>query len=192
MMAAAPLWAAAAQSGTTIVVRILEGRVTDRVTIGAPALLRVSFSGGALTESRVTIATDGSSALSLRVGEKSVRAVPPLTIAPASGAGILTVSTAAGEHRYRGTLTVYVRDSAILLLNNVPIEDYLLSVVPAELTTKETEALMAQAILCRTFALKNRGRHGDSPVLFAQLRHLPQLNQAHPCFRSHLSKPPVF
>jgi len=161
MIAVAPLWASAAQSDTTIVVRVLEGRVTDRVTVGAPAAFRISFPGGVLMESRVTITTDGSSALSLRTGEKAVRAVPPLAIAPVSGAGVLTVSTAAGEYRYRGTLTVYVRDGVIVLFNNIPVEDYLLSVVPAELTTKETEALMAQAILCRTFALKNRGRHGD-------------------------------
>ncbi len=149
-----------AADDTELTVRVMEGKVTDRVTVAAPSPLRVSFSGGAVEGPRVTIAADGSATLSLTLGGKSVRAPAPLTIAPVSDGTILTVTAGDNRHRYRGRLAVSVEKGAIVLINSVPLEEYLLSVVPAELTTTETAALEAQAILCRTFALKNRKRHG--------------------------------
>jgi stage II sporulation protein D len=146
-----------------IVVRVLEGRVADRVTINAPSPVRVSFPGGALEQGpltiTVTVTADEPSALTLAVGDKTVRAASPLTIAPLSVSTILTVTTPTDEHRYRGTLTLSSEKGVIVLLNTVRLEEYLLSVVPAELSTRETAALKAQAIVCRTFALANRGRH---------------------------------
>jgi stage II sporulation protein D len=149
----------AAAGDATIVVRVLEGRVTDRLTIDAPSPVRVSFTGGALEENHTTVAANESSALTLTAGGRTVRAASPLTIAPLSGSTIITVTTPTDEHRYRGTLTLSAEKGVIVLLNTVPLEEYLLSVVPAELSTRETAALKAQAILCRTFALKNRKRH---------------------------------
>jgi stage II sporulation protein D len=44
----------------------------------------------------------------------------------------------------------------------VPVEDYVLGVLSVEATLEdEIEALKAQAIISRTYALKNRGRHGS-------------------------------
>ncbi len=149
----------------TIVVRVLEDRVADRVTIGAPSPVRVSFPGGALEQSpvtltiTVTVTADESSILTLTAGGRTVRAASPLTVAPLSGSAVLTVTTPTDDHRYRGALTVSAEKGVIVLLNTVPLEEYLLSVVPGELSTRETAALKAQAILCRTFALKNRKRH---------------------------------
>lgn len=60
--------------------------------------------------------------------------------------------------RYRGILEVdySARDTAALVLNLVYIEDYLKGVLPAEIGTwseKELEALKAQAVAARTYAL---------------------------------------
>ncbi len=157
LAAAAP---AVAADNATLTVRVMEATLTDRVTISARAPLRVSFPGGTFEEKTLVVATDGSRTLTLASGGKTVRAPAPLTIAPVSGSTIITVSAQNDEHRYRGTLTVSEEKDVIVLVNSVALEQYLLSVVPAELSTDESAALEAQAILCRTFALKNRGRHG--------------------------------
>jgi stage II sporulation protein D len=151
---------AVAADVTVLSVRVMEGELTDRVTIGAPGPLRVSFPGGAIEQSRVTVEADGSAVLVITYGDKTVRAPAPLTITPASEGAVLTVTAPGDQHRYRGGLTVSVEKGAIMLINTVPLEEYLLSVVPAELTTTEPAALEAQAILSRTFATKNRRRHG--------------------------------
>lgn len=62
---------------------------------------------------------------------------------------------------YRGSLDVYARNGQLFVINVVPLEAYLISVVSVELgprTEQERAALRAQAILSRTYALKNRGK----------------------------------
>jgi stage II sporulation protein D len=63
---------------------------------------------------------------------------------------------------YRGVLDVSLgRDGRLLVVNQLGMEEYLLGVVPAELspaTYPEEAALEAQAIAARTYALKNMGR----------------------------------
>lgn len=60
---------------------------------------------------------------------------------------------------YRGYLEISASGWVINVLN---IEDYLLSVVPSEMPSYyPIEALKAQAVASRTYALRNRNRHGD-------------------------------
>lgn len=62
--------------------------------------------------------------------------------------------------RYRGTLELRHRGAGLTAVNIVPVDDYLLSVVPEEMPTDwPAEALKAQSIAARSFALKSRGRH---------------------------------
>ncbi len=56
--------------------------------------------------------------------------------------------------RYRGELWVSVTDSGLLVVNRVPVEDYLRGVVPLELGTREPRdaaALQAQAVAARSY-----------------------------------------
>ncbi|HUP24240.1 MAG TPA: SpoIID/LytB domain-containing protein [Thermoanaerobaculia bacterium] len=66
-----------------------------------------------------------------------------------------------GERRYRGKLIVYLNDRGKLnVVNELPFEDYLRGVVPRELGPAlypELEALKAQAVAARTYALRNLG-----------------------------------
>ena len=63
-----------------------------------------------------------------------------------------------GQKRYSGTLNLFITDSEILVINILPIEKYLSSVVGSEMPTKwPLEALKAQAIASRTYALKQKG-----------------------------------
>lgn len=64
---------------------------------------------------------------------------------------------------YRGSFDVLLnKNGRITLVNQLGVEDYLLGVVPAEMspsTYPEFEALAAQSIAARTYALKNMGRY---------------------------------
>ncbi|MBQ7567687.1 SpoIID/LytB domain-containing protein [bacterium] len=54
---------------------------------------------------------------------------------------------------YRGVLEVYPDSGKIQIVNALGLEDYLRGVVPKELLCQELEAVKAQAILARTYAL---------------------------------------
>jgi len=63
-----------------------------------------------------------------------------------------------GQKRFAGKLNLFVLDSEILVVNVLGIEKYLNSVVGSEMPTKwPIEALKAQAIASRTYALKQKG-----------------------------------
>ena len=60
---------------------------------------------------------------------------------------------------YRGSLTVFRSGAGVTVVNRLPLEDYLLGVVPRELPPDlfpELEALKAQALAARTYALRPR------------------------------------
>ena len=63
-----------------------------------------------------------------------------------------------GNKRYAGKLNIFIRDNDILIVNVIGIEKYLSSVVGSEMPVKwPLEALKAQAIASRTYALKQKG-----------------------------------
>ncbi|KGF91613.1 SpoIID/LytB domain-containing protein [Prochlorococcus marinus] len=63
-----------------------------------------------------------------------------------------------GQKRYAGKLKIFVIDNEILVVNVLGVENYLSSVVGSEMPTKwPIEALKAQAIASRTYALKQKG-----------------------------------
>ena len=67
----------------------------------------------------------------------------------------------ANGRRYRGRVNVVRDASGLTLMNRVPVESYLAGVVGPELGPRrpdERQALLAQAVVSRSFALKNRGR----------------------------------
>jgi len=69
----------------------------------------------------------------------------------------------ADGRRYRGRVNVVRAPTGwgVTLINRVPLESYLAGVVGQELGPRrpdEREALLAQAVVSRTYALRNRGR----------------------------------
>ncbi len=79
-----------------------------------------------------------------------------LSISTDGAAGLV-----AQGHRYRGRLLVYLNDRGSLnLIDELPLEEYLRGVVPSEMGPEEfpqVEALKAQAVAARTYALRNLG-----------------------------------
>ena len=63
-----------------------------------------------------------------------------------------------GDKRYEGIINIILKDNKIYVVNKLRIENYLSSVVGAEMPHKwPLEALKAQAIASRTYALKKKG-----------------------------------
>jgi stage II sporulation protein D len=91
-------------------------------------------------------------ALKLKVDDSpTARALPgPLLFQP--GAAPLAL-----EHPYRGSLQVDVANGKLRAINTVALEQYLYGVVPAEMPyTWSPEALKAQAVVARSYALATR------------------------------------
>ncbi len=62
---------------------------------------------------------------------------------------------------YRGRMEVFVNSKGgITVVNVVPMEDYLLGVVPSELSLPQLEAQKAQAVAARTYAVANKDGYG--------------------------------
>lgn len=76
---------------------------------------------------------------------------------------------------YRGKLEVFVNSRGRLtVVNVVPLEDYLLGVVPSELGLPQIEAQKAQAVAARTYAVANIGGYGNQgfdmvPTVWSQV-----------------------
>ena len=63
---------------------------------------------------------------------------------------------------YRGEFIIENRDGSLVVVNNLPLEDYMLGVVPSEMPSKwNYEALKAQAIAARSYAIANRGKRAS-------------------------------
>lgn len=63
---------------------------------------------------------------------------------------------------YRGSFIVENRNGKLVVINDLPLEDYILGVVPAEMPSKwNKEALKAQAIAARSYAIANRGKRAN-------------------------------
>lgn len=128
------------------------------------ASVTITPAGGkatAQTESSKTITLAANDAAAIRwqagaflVGREKLRG-DVLTIRP-SGAGELALD----GRRYRGALELRHKSGGLTAVNIVPVDDYLRSVVPEEMPTDwPAEALKAQSVAARSFALKSRGRH---------------------------------
>jgi stage II sporulation protein D len=102
---------------------------------------------------RMAIELDGSRYLVLPL-TTHVRIQPPDGARPAR----LQI----GERTYRGSVDVFGNSrNTFTVVNELPVEDYLLGVVPNELspsTFGELEALKAQAVAARTYIVKNMGQ----------------------------------
>lgn len=67
-------------------------------------------------------------------------------------------------NQYRGIFVLKATKKGLVLVNVLNLEDYLMGVVPKELSPdifNAYEALKAQAVAARTYAIKNLGSYGD-------------------------------
>lgn len=70
------------------------------------------------------------------------------------GEDVVYLSTAGGKKGYRGTMLFKPLTGSIVVINQLPLEQYLYSVVAAEMPSSwPLEALKAQAVVARSYAL---------------------------------------
>lgn len=68
---------------------------------------------------------------------------------------ISSIKRQSGHPAYRGTLELTKDDKGVLVVNELPVEEYLYGVIPSEMPVSyETEALKAQAICARAYAYR--------------------------------------
>jgi len=78
-------------------------------------------------------------------------------LAPRAGASSDQGAFQLGQRRYRGRLQLLVAGGRLQAINHVPLESYLPSVVGSEMPASwPQEALRAQAVAARTYALRQR------------------------------------
>ncbi|MBI3037799.1 SpoIID/LytB domain-containing protein [bacterium] len=64
---------------------------------------------------------------------------------------------------YRGSLSINFRQNGAKVVNYVSLEDYVMGVVGSEISSlSPAETLKAQAVIARTYAFANRGKHGKN------------------------------
>ena len=71
------------------------------------------------------------------------------------------VNRSQGRPSYRGQLELMLTDQGIVVINELPLEEYLYSVVPSEMPSRyPAEALKVQAVCARTYAYGHMERAG--------------------------------
>lgn len=159
-------------------------RPETRVALGPQSLQPEVRIGLGVGLSSVVIG--GGAGLAVLGPDSAIRAeVPPaaaVTITPQSGGlgltGALSWSPAPGEaltfaplgpdgfvrvgsKDYRGRVTVFAASNGLTVVNQLGLENYLAGVISAEMgrrDSNEIQALYAQAVISRTYAMRNRGR----------------------------------
>lgn len=152
------------------------------VTPGTEPELRIGIAVGATS---VTLGGDGELFLTDDTNGQPIASVPAgivwtavvdtpgLRLVPPNGSrterhfGISAVNVTenqfamANGRRYRGRVSVIRDPAGLTLINRVPVESYVAGVIAGELGPRradERQATLAQAVVSRSFALKNRGR----------------------------------
>jgi len=95
-----------------------------------------------------------------------------VTVKPDDPAAVITVDSQGRTGQYRGSIEFRLRGGTIGVVNAVGLEDYLLGVVPAEMPRSyPPEALKAQAVAARTYALRHRRKHGSGDFDVCDSQH---------------------
>lgn len=101
-----------------------------------------------------------------------------LVIEPVSDEGrikLLSIERSTGNPRYRGRIEITQEDKGLLLVNELPLEEYLYAVIPSEMPTYYgIEPLKVQAVCARSYAyrhlmansLSRYGAHVDDSVSY--------------------------
>ena len=83
-----------------------------------------------------------------------------LELRPKDDAMIREMITTIDGKKYPGTVKLVLKNNQLVVINLTTADEYLRGVIPGEMPTSwHLEALKAQTIAARTFALKNRRRH---------------------------------
>jgi stage II sporulation protein D len=143
-------------------IRVGLGVGLPSVTVGGRSALVVS---GAAGVPRAEV--PAGAILTATVVEGGIRFSGALSWIPAPGESLAfspidpSAFVTVGSRDYRGSVIVFAGRNGITIVNRLGLESYLAGVVSAEMGRRdstEEQAVMAQAVVSRTYALRNRGR----------------------------------
>lgn len=115
--------------------------------------------------------------ISLQLGDKMLSS-GRVIIEPTSDEGkinLLSVERSTGNPKYRGRIEIVEEDKGLLIVNELPLEEYLYAVIPSEMPTYYgLEPLKVQAICARSYSYKHLmanslsayGAHVDDSVSY--------------------------
>ena len=160
------LWRISAQAEINSTIRVYLRR------LGIEDTVRIQTSGSYMLQDGSMLFRDGTDMtialragqLILHTGSSSIRIGDQMKLVRCEpdGNGSLTIN---GSGAYEGDLLLKVSSDVIRPILYIHIEDYLLGVVPYEMGDSfPLEALKAQAIAARTYALRKSGSSGDYDV----------------------------
>lgn len=156
---------AGAQIEPTIRVWLCRLRVEDalRIDVRGSYMLEdgsMTFSDGA----EMTVVLRGNQ-LVLHTGQMAAVMGTQMRLVRCEDAAGSGLRLGGGDGLYEGDLLLDIKDGMIRPILHIDIEDYLLGVVPYEMGDSfPLEALKAQAIAARTYALQRSGSAGDYDV----------------------------
>lgn len=142
----------------------------DSVTIESETPYEISYA----SDSKIV---DGGTKLTLDVSSTYLQS-GRMVISSQSVNGKIKISSIErgyGTPAYRGTIEIAVKDGRLVIVNELPIEQYLYAVVPSEMPyTYNSEALKSQAVCARSYAyrqllnnsLSEYGAHVDDSTSF--------------------------
>lgn len=127
---------------------------------------------------RLTNAGDGIEMYDLREGNREFLQ-GPLSLQPSASSSenqFLRLHNALYGQEYRGALEIIPEGSGLIAVNVLDLESYLRGVLPGEMPPAwgsygGMEALKAQAVAARTYALYNRGAHRHSKYHLCDQQH---------------------
>jgi stage II sporulation protein D len=160
---------AAATVARKLVGSLGEGvRVSQETTGAGLVRVRVAWPDGEPADPRAQLAEAGFDDAFRVSGAGTVRITGAAGVFESASEIVLTPAgewpTAVGDRRYRGRFRIRSGGDEVLLINELPMEAYLRGVVPVEMGPyqfPELEALKAQAVAARTYAVAHLGDHDE-------------------------------
>lgn len=145
-------------------VRLFGGANGSKARLTSPdATLDVRVDGQPLAQALpgervdVEVGPDG-----LRIAAENVRGSG--SSVEVTSQGTIRVQSGRYDRRYSGSMHLTRSGRSVRVVNQVPIEPYVASVVASEYPFSEIEGVKAQAVLARTYALRHRGDHSNYDV----------------------------
>lgn len=122
--------------------------------------IRVNYTASALE-----IEADNSTySLKLTDTVNVVSNLEPATVSLKNGSNFL-------KRAYSGKFKIYILGRELCVVNLIARDDYLAGILAAEMPEGELTALQAQAVVARTFMIKNNSRHASNGHQFCDLTH---------------------
>jgi stage II sporulation protein D len=151
----------------TVTVRILEKHLDGRFTLSSADGLEITIGSMALSSFDPVTITPTETGPILTLDENTTLDTSEGTVITSrnpDGFVTITIEKTALTRSYRGDIIVSGDDTGPVVVNRVSLSDYLASVVAGEMGGNEEAALMAQAIISRTWVMTHLGSHDGADL----------------------------